>query len=411
MHKRNKTAIGCALLLGTIFTALSLQAQSRDPVKIIIGPEQKILPEGLQPFMFLSREGTLVVQAQLPTNAQAKFPGRWGTVRTTDGGKTWETWAPSKTQGGGPFIEGSVTQLKDGTILILEWAARGPDSGGCFIGKLWESRDDWRTVTGPTEARIYLPQGKGGFDDGRNPVDEVFLHRTLLEMDNGDLIATAYGWFKEDSTPSAYLKTMNKFRSLLLKSKDRGRNWSLVSTIAVDPAVGEEGFNEPVLLRLTQGKHKGRFIALLRTGSNKAKWPNPLYQTESDDEGKSWSKPRPLAFDGVNPDLIEMGNGILVAGFGWRTKESRQRGVSGARRLGPEHGNYFAFSLDQGATWTQVTRLTKEPSTCYVTIRELEPNRLFVVYDIGDGWGRQWVGYPSGIDRAIGARFVEVRKE
>ncbi len=204
---------------------------------------------------------------------------------------------------------------------------------------------------------------------------------------------------------------MNKFRSLLLKSQDRGRNWSLVSTIAVDPAVGEEGFNEPALVRLTQGKHRGRLIALLRTGNNKARWPNPLYQTESDDEGKTWSKPRPPAFDGASPHLVGMSNGILVAGFGWRTKESWQRGVSGPRRLGPEHGNYLAFSLDQGATWSQVTRLTREPSRCYVTVRELETTRLFVVYDIGDGWGRQWVGYPDGVDRAIAGRVLEVSQE
>ncbi len=129
-------------------------------------------------------------------------------------------------------------------------------------------------------------------------------------MPNGDLLATAYGWFQEDTTPSTYVKSMNKFGSILLRSKDRGRNWSLVSTIAVDPAVGEEGFNEPVLVRLSQGKHQGRRIALLRTGSNKAKWPNPLYQTESDDEGRTWRKPRPL----VKTTTVEERQVLLVAG-------------------------------------------------------------------------------------------------
>ncbi|MCC6124064.1 MAG: exo-alpha-sialidase [Pirellulales bacterium] len=408
MLTRTKTLLVGSAIAAAIFTGLPLQGQGGDRLKIIVGPERKVLPDGLQPFMFLSREGTLVVQAQLPTGT-TEFPGRWGTVRSTDGGRIWKTWEAAKTQGGGPFIEGSAAQLKDGTILILQWAARGPKDG-YFIGKLWESRDDWRTLAGPTDARFHLPQGKGGFDDGGNPVDELFLHRTLLEMPNGDLLATAYGWFQEDTTPSSYKKTMNKFRSLLLKSKDRGRNWALVSTIAVDPAVGEESYNEPVLVRLTQGKHEGRLIVLLRTGSNKAKWPNPLYQTESDDEGKTWSKPRPLAFDGVDPELIEMRSGILVAGFGWRTKESRQK-IRGPRRLGPEHGNYVAFSLDQGATWTQVTRLTKEPTTGYVAIRELEPNKLFMVYDVGDGWFREWADYPKGIDRAICGRLLEVRKE
>ena len=414
MHQRTKKVIVTSALLATfaIFICLSVEGQRRELLKITVGPEMKILPEGLQPFMFVSREGTLVVQAQLPTTEEKEFPGRWGTVRSTDGGKSWQSWTPTKEQGDGPFIEGSVGQLKDGTILVMEWVARGPKADGYFIGKIWESRDNWKTLTGPIDARIYLPQGKGGFDDGGKPVNGLFIHRTLMERPDGNLLAAAYGWFKEDSVPSSYMKNMDRFRSLLLQSKDRGRNWSLVSTIAVDPTMGEEGFNEPVLVRLSQGKHKGRLIVLLRTGSNKAKWPNPLYQTESDDEGKTWSKPHPLGFDGVNPDLIEMKNGVLVAGFGWRTKESRQKVPEGQpRRLGPEHGNYVAFSLDQGATWTQVTRVTQEPTTAYVTVREVQPNKLFLVYDIGDGWGRKWVGFEQGIERAIGGRFIEVAKQ
>jgi len=413
MQNRTKKIIIAALLGAfAILTCLSLDGGHRGTLKITIGPEVKILPEGLQPFMFLSRQGTLVVQAQLPTTEDKEFPGRWGTVRSTDGGRSWQNWAPAKEQGEGPFIEGSVGQLKDGTILILEWVARGPKADGNFIGKVWESKDEWKTISGPFEAKFYLPEGKGGFDDGGKPVDGLFIHRTLMEMPDGSLLATAYGWFKEDTVPSSYMKNMDKFRSLLLRSKDRGRNWSLVSTIAVDHTMGEEGFNEPVLIRLSQGKHKGRFIVLLRTGSNKAKWPNPLYQTESDDDGKTWIKPHPLVFDGVNPDLIEMKNGILVAGFGWRTKESREKVPQGQpRRLGQEHGNYVAFSLDQGATWTHVTRVTQEPTTAYVTVRELRPNQLFLVYDIGDGWGRKWVGFEQGIERAIGGRLLEVLKQ
>ena len=43
-----KIAIGCALSLAAICTACSLQAQGRDLLKIVVGPEQRILPEGLQ---------------------------------------------------------------------------------------------------------------------------------------------------------------------------------------------------------------------------------------------------------------------------------------------------------------------------------------------------------------------------
>jgi len=388
------------------------------PLELTVGPEQILLPGGLQPFLFQSAKGTLVFQAQLPFPAgyvqpiKNAYPGFPGSRRSLDFGRSWTDWTPSKKQGAGPIHEGTVAQLRDGSILLLEWIADGPRPDGYFIGNVWESRDEWQTIAGPIKAKVYLPMAKSGFDDGGKAYGGVNFHRTLLEMPNGDLLATAYGWFKEDTTPSAYMPTMMKFRSLLLRSRDRGQNWSLVSTIAVDPTVGEEGFCEPVLLRLTQGKHKGRLIVHMRTGSNKVLTEpqyNFIHQTESDDEGKTWTKPHPLQFQGVNPDLIEMQNGILVAGFGWRTPESVRKHTDSrlldgekhfdGRTIGPKHGNYVAFSRDQGASWTQVTQVTSELTTSYVSVREVQPGRLLLVYD-KNWWDHQ--------DRAIAARFIDI---
>jgi len=365
-----------------------------EPLRVTLGPERVIMQDGSQPYLFMSAKGTLVVQAQRPRLVSTDYPGVYGTLVSTDGGNTWQPWSPTKSQADGPFIEGSVAQMKDGSISILEWIARGPQRDGNFSGKIWRSYDEWQTITGPFEARFHLPEGKGGFDDGGNPVDGLFIHRTLLEMPNGDLIATAYGWFKEDSTPSSYMKSMNKMRVVLFLSKDRGLNWSLVSTVAVDPAVGQEGFTEPVLARLTQGKQNGRFIVLMRTGRN-----NPIYQTESDDEGRTWTKPRALRLLGVNPDLIEMTSGLLVCGFGGLTEW-----------LG-EGRYYLAFSLDQGASWTRITQISMDPTSQYLTVREVAPGRLLVVYDRvphKDSDLPKPRLYISG--RTVVARFIDVSK-
>jgi len=385
-------------LLGlAAFSAILLGCQTSsellDPVKLTSKAERIILPHGLQPYLFQSVHGTLVLQAQV--SRKIAYPGLWKTVRSGDRGQSWQSWTPTRAQGEGPFTEGNIAQLKDGSILVLEWIARGPDSNGYFTGNVWESQDDWLTLDGPYPARMYIPEGKGGVDDGGDAIAGIFLHRSLLEMPDGDLLTTAYGWFEEDSTPSAYQPKMNKTRSILLRSSDRGRNWALVSTIAVDPRVGEEGFNEPVLLRLTQGPQKGRLIVLMRTGRI-----TPVYQTESDDEGKTWTKPHPLAFNGVNPDLIEMQSGLLVAGFGWRTmaesdrkivpkheyrKDPKAQGVEEAPgqepSVDPNRGNYLAFSLDQGSTWAQVTKVTAGRNGDYVTVREVQPDNLLLVYD------------------------------
>jgi len=380
-------------------------AQVPKNIRIEIGPAAKILPDEVAPSLFLTRKGAVVVQGFLPAQGETLADLRWGTVASTDEGTTWHP------RSGGPYASSAV-EMKDGTIIILEGIARGPENDGTFIGKVWESTNDWSTLAGPSVAKFHLPDGKGGVDDGGNPGADLMLHRSIIETSEGDLLATAYGWFKDDVTPSSYEHKMDKFRCLLLRSKDRGHNWFLVSTIAVDPAVGEEGFGEPVLVQLKLGIHKGRLIVLMRTGSNKAKWPNPLYQTESDDNGETWSPPHPLSFDAVNVDLIEMKSGVLVAAFGWRTKESRQKLAKGEpAHIGQEHGNYLAFSLDQGQTWTTITHITHEPTTGYVGIREIEPGKILLVYDIGD-WDRKqkWAGYEQGIDHAVLARVVTVQK-
>jgi hypothetical protein len=374
-------------------------------LKLDIGPERIILPEALQPFLIHTKTGRLVVTGQLPVPLGTQFPGVYGTAASDDGGQTWKD---PGVPGGSPFHEGCVAHLRDGTTLLLQWSARGPDSDGNWIAKLWESRD-WKTLTGPFDAKLHLPDAKGGFDDDGHPVPEVFLHRGLIALPNDDLLLAAYGWFKGDDTPSTYRPSMKKFRVILLRSKDRGRNFSLVTTVAVDPSIGEEGFNEPVLLRLTKGKRAGRLLALLRTGSNKTFQHCPLYQTESDDEGKTWTTPHALAFGNVDPDLIELHDGTLVASYGWRTWQSRVHlGAQPPKEIGPEHGNYLAFSYDQGDTWPQVVRVNHEPSSCYTCVCEIEPNKLLFIYDKGDAWQHVWKDYPES-PRSISCRTIKLQ--
>ena len=52
--------------------------QPLDPVRIIVEAERMILPLGLQPYMFQSANGTLVLQAQV--SRKIAYPGVWKTV-------------------------------------------------------------------------------------------------------------------------------------------------------------------------------------------------------------------------------------------------------------------------------------------------------------------------------------------
>ena len=127
-----------------------------------------------------------------------------------------------------------------------------------------------------------------------------------------------------------------------------------------------------------------------------------LRESFSDDEGVTWSESRPRVFAGldiyrtelwvdhfrnfkgskgklldennpdelrgavVDPDLIELRSGLLVATFGVRIPQK-------ACWAYPEHswnGNYLAFSSDHGEPGTMSVRLTSEVLTTHYTAVE-----------------------------------------
>ncbi|MES2695396.1 MAG: sialidase family protein [Verrucomicrobiota bacterium] len=383
------------------------------------GEERMILDGGLQPFLLCTKAGTLIMQAQSPhppfESPRMHYPYAMWTTVSRDGGKTW-TRLPLKPGENGLNTEGGTIQLRDGTILGLDTYITPGAKEGSGLGQLYTSTDEWKTLTGPAEVTFDLPNVnfKASKDDGGHPHDAQRLHRRMIELPNGDLLTTFYGQLYGDATPSTYMPLMMKSRVMLVRSKNRGRHWTLVGTVAVDHSVGTEGMNEPVLTRVSRGPKAGRLICFIRTGRE-------LYEVSSDDEGVTWTKPRPRTFAGldinrtelwvdmfrafkgrsgklldennpnelkgavVDPDLIELRSGLLVATFGIRVPQKN----CWPHAHHPWNGNYLAVSRDHGATWTNVVRLTSGiPTTHYTGVEETpNANEIFVVYDYS--WWRQ----------------------
>jgi hypothetical protein len=382
--------------------------------------------------MLCTTSGTLIVQAQIP---EKPFPSSRMTYLyaletwiSRDGAKTWRN-IPGKPGENGLNAEGGMVQLRDGSILALDTyitPGNKPDDG---IGQLYTSTDDWQTLAGPEKVTFDLPNIDFycSKDDGGRPHEAQRLHRRILELPGGDLLTTFYGFIKGDKTPSTYMPTMMKSRTILARSKDRGKHWQMISTVAVGPEIGTEGFGEPVIARVTKGPKSGRLICFMRTGRE-------LREATSDDEGTTWSPHRPRVFAGldiyrtelwvnhfrqfkgskgrlldennpdelrgavVDPDLIELRSGLLVAAFGVRIPQK-------ACWAHPEHswnGNYLAFSRDHGETWSNVVRITSATlTTHYMAIEETPTdNRIFVAYDLGS-WSK-------GMNRDILGRYVDV---
>lgn len=379
------------------------------------GEQRMVCEGGLQPFMLATKTGTLVVQVQSPhppfESPRMHYPYAMWTTVSRDGGKTW-TRLPLKPGENGLNTEGGTVQLRDGTILGLDTYITPGAREGLGLGHLYTSRDEWRTLSGPEEVTFDLPNinFKASKDDGGHPHEAQRVHRRLLELPNGDLVVTFYGHLHGDATPATYQPAMMKARVMLARSSDRGRSWKYLSTIAVNPSIGTEGFNEPVLVHISKGTHAGRLLCLMRTGRE-------LYEAFSDDGGKTWSPAKPRVFAGldihrtelwvdmfrhlkgrggklldennhddlegavVDPDMIELRSGLLVTTFGVRIPQK----ACWPNCQHPWNGNYLAVSRDQGETWSNVVRLTSGVLTTHYTAVEETPNdnEVFVVYDYG----------------------------
>ena len=396
------------------------------------GEERLVLPRGLQPSLLRTASGALVVQAQVPENtfptSRMVYFNALETRVSRDEGNNW-TKIPLKPGENGLNMEGGAIQLRDGTILALDTYIMPGVHPGEGVGQLYTSTNDWGSLEGPQDVTFELPgvNFHASTDDGGRPHNAQRLHRRILELPNGDLLTTYYGWIEGDDTPCTYLSRMKKTRVMLVRSTNKGRHWKLVSTVAVDPAIGTEGFGEPVLARVSQGEQAGRLICLMRTGRE-------LREAISDDEGVTWSPHHPRLFAGldvyrtelwvdmfrgmkglsgkvldednpddlrgavVDPDVIELRSGLLVAAFGVRVPQKD----CWRNPHHPWNGNYLAFSQDHGMTWNNVVRMTSGVlTTHYMAIEEtLTDNKFFVTYDLG-GWSK-------GMNRDIYGRFVEV---
>jgi hypothetical protein len=153
------------------------------------------------------------------------------------------------------------------------------------------------------------------------------------------------------------------------RSGDDGKSWTYVSDI---PIPDEEGlsysnFVDPHGLQLPSG----RIICHVRyqNAKNPEKYGRlSIFQTESDDCGKTWTPPRCLGVVGAPPHLLRHSSGALVCVYG--------------RRDVP-YGESAMVSLDEGATWIAEIVLrddTKNPDLGFPCSVELPDGAIYTVY-------------------------------
>ena len=102
----------------------------------------------------------------------------------------------------------------------------------------------------------------------------------------------------------------------------------------------------------------------------------------------------------VEPDIMQMKNGLIALSFGVRIPER----LCWEDCTVPENGIYLAFSEDGGETWGHVVQLLSgEMTTHYTAIGEVRENTLLYLYDVG-AWHK---GGRSGRGCFVDVRYTE----
>ncbi|MCX6994036.1 MAG: sialidase family protein [Kiritimatiellaeota bacterium] len=332
-------------------------------LEISLGKMVTIVPSDASEFIsfFRYKDGRMVVS------------GNW----SEDGGNTW-----NKRNQSSPGI--SAVELPDGTIIQPGWTANYV-SPGVYEADLATWTPDGKLSQ--EKAKAFIPDGAGGVKDDAGVYHKstgVFDHGTV-QLSDGSLLSVIYGNFKDDKVQiPTYDFTIYKTRVWVMHSTDKGKTWNYLATVAYDPEIGLESFCEPGLLQLPDKD----ILCFMRTGGKGwagAKY-TPLYLSRSKDEGKSWSKPVPIADFGVYPNAARAANGVLAVVYGR-----------------PHHE--VAFSADNGKTWQGHFKFSGGGGSFYDFIAAVDKDTFLVIYPRK---GRLDVEQGKIVDDAVG-RFITVK--
>ncbi|MGH2530890.1 MAG: sialidase family protein [Thermomicrobiales bacterium] len=250
------------------------------------------------------------------------------TVRSTDGGKTWQevglVWRPDRDNRPYSYSAPSLTRLADGSLVLTAIRRDGsdpsrlavnPDTGGFLPVEtlLFRSSDSGRTWSAPEVIQI----------PGRQIVD---ISGPVVELNDGR-------WFLPFDLGKAY-DDPRPVRAVMigLFSSDGGRTWGNRVTLADGTADGKGYWHGRVVKLLD-----GRLFTLLWTADRATGQFLSIHRTVSDPHGRNWSPPEPTDIPGQTSWAVDVGDGRMVAIYTYR--DGKQPGINAVA------------SLDGGRTW------------------------------------------------------------
>ena len=146
-------------------------------------------------------------------------------------------------------------------------------------------------------------------------------------------------------------------------SSDEGMTWSKRGELSPPEGTNWNNFHEPHVVELDNG----RLIGIIRAQGPEVAYHFTMYQSISDDGGRTWSDMVPLGVCGSPPHLIKHSSGALVLVYGRRAEPFGERAL---------------VSRDNGETWED-DYIISETTPCdlgYPCSVELSDGSILTVY-------------------------------
>ena len=255
-------------------------------------------------------------------------------LRSHDNGNTWDPGTKTLVVDAEneAINDPAIKQLRDGTLIVtyFKWRTGGDDEVPTdepseFFQNILRTLDGehyaWLTGTytvrstdnGATwEEPVYVSA-----PTGRN----TLVSDPVVQLPNDDLLVPTY---------AARPGEMDQV--IVMRSSDGGKSWGDPVTAAFDP-LGNLSFTEPSLLYLPSGK----LICMIRVHRlAEQEYGYYLYQTDSYDQGVTWSTPRRTSIWGHPPHMVHLSSGNILCVYGYRR---------------PPFGIRACLSHDEGQTW------------------------------------------------------------
>ena len=288
-----------------------------------------------------------------------------GDTYSEDHGRTWrETTGNSS----------GWCELRNGKIVGMNKSPQPlEERKGWYESELFESTDSGRSFTSKLSL-FHVPLAKPAM--GHGPHKGPLYMGSIVERDDGSLVALMAGWFVGDDEICPYGNGRPYSRTYVCESFDDGNEWRYLTTIGYDH-LGSEGYNEGTLRRLAGGD----FIVVMRTGSmvSQITQDNPIMMSRSSDEGRTWTEPWRTGANGAYPNLLVLSDGMLALSSG-------------------RPGAFVMLSSDEGVTWTDRTAVDATPYSGYTSMVEMAPGVILIVF-----------GTKQSIDPRSGVKSDEIR--